>query len=127
MKAPASNAPGAGDLVTAFATSDAVAGPPGDIAPDRDSAGAGDSFREVGRDVAAALVRMERAIAGVVQGLRDRLARRRAVSELRRLGRSRLADIGIAPDDIERVVDALIAARRARAATRGRSPRPRSG
>ena len=126
MKAPAPDAPGAGGLVTAFATSDAVSGPPGDIAPDRDSAGAGDSFRDADRDIDAALARLERTIAGVVQGLRDRLARRRAVRELRRLGRSRLADIGIEPEEIERVVDAMIAARRSRAATRGRSPRPRS-
>ena len=127
MKATAPNAPAAGGLATAFAPSDAVSGAPGGIAIDRDSASAGDSLRDADRDVDAALARLERAIAGVVQGLRDRLARRRAVSELRRLGRSRLADIGIAPDEIERVVDAMIAARRARAATRGRSPRPRSG
>ena len=127
MKATAPNAPGAGGLATAFAPSDAVAGPPGDIAPDRDSASAGDSLRDADRDIDAALARLERAIAGVMQGLRDRLARRRAVSDLRRLGRSRLADIGIEPEEIERVVDALIAARRARTATRGRSPRPRSG
>ena len=127
MKATAPNAPGAGGLAAAFAPSDAVTGSPGDIASDRDSASAGDSLRDADRGIDAALARMERAIAGVVQGLRARLARRRAVSELRRLGRSRLADIGIGPDEIERVVDALIAARRARAATRERSPRPRRG
>ena len=127
MKATAPNAPGAGDLVTAFATSDAVAEPPGEVATDRDSVSAGNSLRDVGQDIDTALARMERAIAGVVQGLRDRLARRRAVRELRLLGRSRLVDIGIDPGEIERVVDALIAARRARAATRGGDPRPRSG
>ena len=127
MKSIVPDAPGAGGLVTAFTTSDAAAGSPGDIAPERDSASAGNSLRYADQDIDAALARMERAIAGVVHGLRDWLARRRAVSELRRLGRSRLADIGIEPDEIERVVDALIAARRGRAATRGRSPRPRPG
>lgn len=97
-----------------------------DIVPDRRTANADDfrpNFRQV---VEAAAARIERAIAGVVQGLRDGLERRRTVHELRLLGRSRLSDIGIEPNDIERAVDGMIAARRSRTATGGRRPRPRS-
>ena len=126
MKATTYNEIGAGRLVTAFAASDPATGPLRDIVLDRDAANA-DGFRpEFRQDIETTVARIECAIVGVVHRLRDALARRQAVRELRFLGRSRLADVGIEPNDIERVVDAMIAARRDRAVIRGRSPRPRS-
>ena len=126
MNATTSNELGAGRLVTAFATSDPATGPPRDIVLDRDAASADDFRPEFRQDMETTVARIECAIVGVVHRLRDALARRQAVRELRLLGRSRLADIGIEPNDIERVVDAMIAVRRDRATIRGRSPRPRS-
>ena len=126
MKATTYDEIGAGRLVTAFAASDPATGPPRDIVLDRDAASADDFRPELRKDIETTVARIECAIAGVVHRLRDALARRQTVRELRFLGRSRLADIGIEPNDIERVVDAMIAARRDRAAIRGRSPRPRS-
>ena len=125
MKATAPHGIGAGRPVTASATSDLATAPSRDIVPDRRAANA-DDFRPKLRQLAdAAAARIERALVGVVQGLRHSLARRRTVRELRRLGRSRLADIGIEPNDIEQVVDDMIAARRNRATAEGRRPRPR--
>ena len=126
MKAITSNSIEAGRLVTVFATSDHATGPPGDVGLGHDVASAGDRRPEFRQDIEAALARIERAIASAMHGLRDRLARRQAVRELRLLGRSRLVDIGIEPDQIELVVDAMITARRNRATTCERSPRPRS-
>ena len=141
MKATTSNEIGAGRPVTAFATSDPATGPPRVIVLDRDAAGADDYRPEFRQDIEAMVARIERAIVEVANRLRDGLARRQAVRELRRLGRSRLADIGIEPHEIERVVDAMIAARRNEiervvdatiaaprrsAAIRRRSPRPQS-
>ena len=126
MKATAPNGIGAGRPVTASLTSDLAMARLRDIVPDRRAANADDfrpNFRQV---VEAAAARIERAIVGVVQGLRDGLERRRTVHELRLLGRSRLSDIGIEPNDIERAVDGMIAARRSRTATGRRRPRPRS-
>ena len=126
MKATTYNEIGAGRLVTAFVTSDPATGPPRDIVLDRDASSADDFRPEFRQDIETTVARIECAIVGVVHRLRDALARRQAVRELRFLGRSRLADVGIEPNDIERVVDAMIAARRDRAVIRGRSPRPRS-
>ena len=126
MKATTPHGIGAGRPITVSATSDIATAPSRDIVPDRRAANA-DDFRPRLRQVAdAAAARIGRAIVGVAQGLRDGLERRRTVRELRLLGRSRLADIGIEPNDIERVVDELIAVRRNRAATGGRRPQPRS-
>ena len=125
MTATTSNEIGAGRLVTAFAASDPATGPPSDILPGPDTARDGDrpTYR---RDIEAALARIERAIAGVMLGLRDGLARRQTVRELRLLGRARLADIGIEPDRIEHAVDAMSASRRNGTAMRGGRSRPRS-
>ena len=125
MTAITSNEIGAGRLVTAFAALDPATGPPSDLLPDPDAARGGNrpTYR---RDIEAGLARIERAIAGVMLGLRDGLARRQTVRELRRLGHARLADLGIEPDRIEHAVDAMIAARWNRAAMRGGSSRPRS-
>ena len=94
MKATTSNEIGAGRPVTAFATSDPATGPPRVIFFDRDAAGADDYRPEFRQDIEAMVARIERAIVEVANRLRDGLARRQAVRELRRLGRSRLADIG---------------------------------
>ena len=125
MTATTSNEIRAGRLAAAFAGPDPATGPASDILPDPDTARDGDrpAYR---RDIEAALARIERAIAGVVLGLRDWLARRRAVRELRLMGQARLADLGIEPDRIEHAVNAMIAARRNRAAMRGGRSRPRS-
>lgn len=127
MRAITSNAIRAGRLVTAFASSDPATTPPGDIVLDHGAASAGNRRLERRQNIEAALARMEHAIVGVMQALRDGLTRRQAVRELRLLGRSRLADIGIEPDAIEQTVDAMIAARRRGAAIGGGSPRPHSG
>ena len=116
---------GAGRLLTAFATSATAAGPPGDTPPRSDAASAG-ARQDIHQGLESALARGERAVFDWVHGLRDRLARRQTVRELRIMGRSRLADIGIDPDGIERVVDAMLAARRDRAAGQRGRGRPRS-
>ena len=116
---------GAGRLLTAFATSATAAGPPGDTPPRSDAASAG-TRQDIHQGLEGALARGERAVFDWVRGLRDRLARRQTVRELRIMGRSRLADIGIEPDGIERVVDAMLAARRDRAAGQRGRGRPRS-
>ena len=116
---------GAGRLLTAFATSETAAGPPGDTPPRSDAASAG-TRQDIHQGLEGALARGERAVFDRVRRLRDRLARRQTVRELRIMGRFRLADIGIEPDGIERVVDAMLAARRDRAAAQGGRGRPRS-
>ena len=118
MTATISQKIGAGRLLTAFATSATAAGPPGDTPPRSDAASAG-TRQDIHQGLEGALARGERAVFDWVHGLRDRLARRQTVRELRIMGRSRLADIGIEPDGIERVVDAMLAARRDRAAGQG--------
>ena len=125
MTATTSQQIGAGRLLTAFATSATAAGPPGDTPPRSDAASAG-TRQDIHQGLEGALARGERAVFDWVRGLRDRLARRQTVRELRIMGRSRLADIGIEPDGIERVVDAMLAARRDRAAAQGGRGRPRS-
>ena len=125
MTATISQKIGAGRLLTAFATSATAAGPPGDTPPRSDAASAG-TRQDIHQGLEGALARGERAVFDWVLGLRDRLARRQTVRELRIMGRSRLADIGIEPDGIERVVDAMLAARRDRAAGQWRKGRPRS-
>ena len=125
MTATTSNEIGAERLATAFAASDPATGLPSDIrtTPHATRGGVRPTYP---RDIEAALARIERAIAGVMLGLRDGLARRQAVRELRLLGQARLADIGIEPDRIEHAVDAMIAARRNGTAMRGGRSRPRS-
>ena len=125
MTATTSQEIGAGRLLTAFATSATAAGPPGDTPPRSDAASAG-TRQGIHQGLEGALARGERAVFDRVRGLRDRLARRQTVRELRIMGRSRLADIGIEPDGIERVVDAMLAARRDRAAGQRGRGRPRS-
>ena len=126
MTATAQNRIEVGRAVCASATPDLATASSRNIAPDRRAANA-DDFRPKHRQVVeAAAARIGRAIAGAVQRERDRLERRRTVRELRLLGRSRLADIGIEPDDVERVVDEMIAARRARTEADGRRPQSNS-
>ena len=125
MTATTSQEIGAGRLLTAFATSETAAGPPGDTPPRSDAASAG-TRQDIHQGLEGALARGERAVFDRVRRLRDRLARRQTVRELRIMGRFRLADIGIEPDGIERVVDAMLAARRDRAAAQGGRGRPRS-
>ena len=126
MKATASNENGTGRPVTAFAMREPAIAPARNIVPDRRAANADDFHPKFPQVVEAAAARVGRAIAGFVQGLRDDAERRRTVRELRRLGRSRLADIGIEPNDIERVVAGMVAARRSRSTNSGRR-RPAPG
>ena len=125
MTATTSQEIDASRLLTAFATSATAAGPPGDTPPRSDAASAG-TRQDIHQGLEGALARGERAVFDRVRRLRDRLARRQTVRELRIMGRSRLADIGIEPDGIERVVDAMLAARRDRAAGQRGRGRPRS-
>ena len=116
-----------GSHVTALTTPDPSTGPPGDIVFDHDAANADDFRPEFGQRIKAALARIGRGVTGVVHAVRDGLARRQTVRELRLLGRSRLADLGIEPDRIEHVAGAMVTARRDRPSTRGTGLRPRSG
>ena len=126
MKFTAHDRVGAGRPASVPATPHLATAPSRHIAPGHGAANA-DEFRPTSRQVIeASAARIVRAIAGVAQGLRDGLDRRRAVRELRLLGRSRLADIGIEPHDVERVVDDMIAARRSRAAAEERRARRRT-
>ena len=54
----------------------------------------------------------ERAIVCALNGLRAARDRRQTVRELRRLSPALLADIGMEPEEIERMVDARLAGRR---------------
>lgn len=125
MTATTSNAIGRGRLVTAFATSDPATGPPADIGRDCDAASVGAPRARYGRGIGAALAEGERVIVEGIRWIRDGRARRQTVRELRLMGSSRLADIGIEPDRIEQVVDAMIAARRSRSAMQGQRSRSR--
>ena len=126
MKAAAPIEIGADRSVTESGTLDLAIAPPRDMVPDRRAANA-DNFRPRFRQVVeSAAAGIARAIAGVVQGVRDGLERRRTVRELRLLGRSRLFDIGIEPNDVERVVDDMVAARRSDASAVERHPQPQS-
>ena len=116
---------GAGRLLTVFTPSETAAGPPGDTLPRPDSASPG-TRPDPRRNIEAALARGERAVFNLVRGLRDGRARRQAVRELRMMGRSRLDDLGIKPDRIGHVVNAMLAARRGRAAAQGGTTRQRS-
>lgn len=116
-----------GRLFTTFATSKAAAEPFEDALRHRDTTSPGTGARRIfGRCLDVALARGERAAAGLVRWWRDGPDRRRTVRELRLMGRSRLADLGIEPEDVERVADAMLAARRDHAAPKGGQARPRS-
>ena len=126
MNATARNKIGADRPVVASASLDLAIAPPRDLVPDRRAANADDFRPRYRQMIEAAAAGVAGAVVGVAQGLRDDLERRRTVRELRLLGRSRLVDIGIEPNDVERVVDDMIAARRRRTSAGGRRPRPRS-
>ena len=128
MMATTSQRPDADRFLTAFAGSETAPGSFEDALRHHGTASAGArSRRTLGERFEAALARGERAAVDLVHRWRDRLDRRRTVGELRRMGRSRLADLGIEPNDIERVVDAMLAARRNVAAAKGGVARPQSG
>lgn len=117
----------AGRLFTTFATSKTAAEPFEDTLRHQDTTSPGTGARRIfGRCLDVALARGERATVGLVQWWRDGPDRRRTVRELRLMGRSRLADLGIEPEDVERVADAMLAARRDLAAPKGGRTRPRS-
>ena len=122
MNATARNKIGAGRPLVAPASLDLAIAPPRDIVRDRRAANADDFRPGYGQAVKAAATGIAGAIVSVAQGLRDGPERRRTVRELRLLGRSRLADIGIEPNDVERVADDMIAARRGRTSAGGRRP-----
>ena len=126
MKATASVEIGAERSVTEPATSELAGAPFRDIVSDRRAANADHvrpKFRQLVEAVASGIVR---ALASVAQRQRDDLERRQSLRELRLLGPSRLVDIGIEPNDLERVVDEMIAARRRSMANGGRHMQPRS-
>lgn len=115
-----------GRLFTTFATSKAAAEPFEDTLRHRGTTSPGTGARRIfGRCLDVALARGERAAAGLVRWWRDGPDRRRTVRELRLMGRSRLADLGIEPENVERVADAMLAARRDHAAPKGGQARPR--
>ena len=128
MMATTSQRPDADRFLTAFTASDTAPGSFEDALHHHGTASAGARSRRIlGERFDAALARGERTAVDLVRRWRDRLDRRRTVGELRRMGRSRLADLGIEPHDIERVVDAMLAARRNVAAAKGGVARPQSG
>ena len=118
---------GARTPVTAFAASDPATGPPGDVMPDHRATGADGLRPQLGRNIGAAFARGGHVVEVMCRWLREGMERRRMVRELRLLGRSRLADLGIEPDRIEHVADAMIAARRNGTAMRRGRSRPGSG
>ena len=126
MRATAQNGIEVGRPVSASATPDLAAPSSRNIASNRRAANADDYRPKHGQVVEAAAARIGPAIAGAAQRVRDGLERRRTVRELRLLGRSRLADIGIEPDDVERVIDEMIATRRRRATAEERRPQSKS-
>lgn len=109
MRAILSDTTDAGRFANAYATPEPVTGLRGNFALDHDAAGAVELRRALGRAGGAALARIERAIAHVLNGLRDARNRRETVRELRRLSPALLADIGIGPEEIEQLVDARLA------------------
>ena len=109
MRAILSDTTDAGRFINAYAAPEPATGPRGSFALDRDAAGAVELRRAFGRAGGAALVRIERAIARVLNGLRDARDRRETVRELRRLSPALLADIGIESEEIEQVVDVRLA------------------
>ena len=124
MMATTPQRPAAGRFPSAFAASEITPGSFEGALHRHDTANTGArSRRTPGERFEAALAR------GAVELLRrwrDGLDRRRTIRELRRMGRSRLADLGIEPHDIERVVDAMLSARRNNAAGKGGVTGPRS-
>ena len=114
MMTTAFKKPGTGRLLTGFAVPDAVTGSHGYTLFHRDGTSAGARDSGAFRSFEAAAVRSVRAGSGFMRRLREGPARRRTVRELRLMGRSRLADLGIDPDAIEDVADAMLAARRGR-------------
>ena len=111
MTATISRRIGASRLLTAFVAARTATGSFEDTLRHPDATGAG-TRRDPGRRLETALARTERAVADLVRWWRDGLERRRMVRELRLMGRSRLADLGIEADAIAHVVDALLAADR---------------
>ena len=111
MTATISRRIGASRLLTAFVAARTATGSFEDTLRHPDATGA-DARRDPGRRLETALARTERAVAGLLRWWRNGLERRRMVRELRLMGRSRLADLGIEADAVERVVDALLAADR---------------
>ena len=119
MTAATSHEIGASRLITAFPASDLATGPPADTAADHARARSGGRRPTHGHEAEDALVRGGRVVVDIIRKVHDGMVRRRAVSELRQLGRARLADLGIEPDRIEHAVDAMIAAGGNRSAMRG--------
>ena len=111
MVSTISQRPDADRFLAALSASETVSGSFEGTPHSRDTTSAG-ARRTPGRGLEAALARGERAAVDLVRWWRDGADRRRTVRELRRMGGARLTDLGIEPDDIERVVDAMLAARR---------------
>lgn len=110
MVTTAFNKSRAGRLLTGFAAPAATAEPHGRTLFRRDGASADARGGGLFRSLEAAAVRSERAVSDFMRRLREGPARRRTVRDLRLMGRSRLADLGIEPDAIEEVADAMLAA-----------------
>ena len=112
MRAILSDTTDAGRFINTYAAPEPAAGPRGSFALDHDAAGAVELRRAFVRPAGAALARIERAIVRVLSELRAARDRRQTVRELRRLSPALLADIGMEPQEIERMVDARLAGRR---------------
>jgi len=124
MTATTSYKLGTSRLFTPVVAPQTATGPPGNAAPDCDARSTG--ARPIRwPSVETALALGERIVFDLIRWMRDELARRQTVRELRLMDRTRLTDIGIEPDEIERVADAMLEARRNAAAGRGREMRRR--
>ena len=108
---------GAGRLLAAFTTPDTATGPPGSTLPCRDATNADARNGGLFQSLETTVARGEHAVSDFMRWLREGRVRRQTVRELRLMGRSRLADLGIDPDAIEHVADAMLDA------TASRSPR----
>ena len=127
MMATTPQRPDASRFPSAFAASEIAPGSFEGALHHHDTANTGARARRTpGERFEAALARGERGAVELLRWWRDGLDRRRTVHELRRMGRSRLADLGIEPHDVERVVDAMLSARRNDAAAKGGVTGPRS-
>ena len=101
-----------GRLTTGFATAEPVDGPRGHLARDHRAANSGEFRAWYTRHVESVVTQIERVVVLARHGLRDARERRRAERELLRLSPALLADIGIEPEEIDQVVEAVFASRR---------------
>ena len=120
MTATTSGKLGASPPFTPVVASQTATGPPGGATSVCETARTGPRPALWPMVVEIALAHVQRTVSGPIRWISDELARRQTMRELRRMDRFRLADVGVDPAEIERVVDAMLAARRDAVAGRGR-------